>query len=225
MHEFDAYIDSIIGNLSISEKKKYEMADEYRDHLEMLKQDYIKEGLEEEDAVKEAIKSFGDSRELKVKLSNNILGYRSIPNVVFGIVFTILIFVVGSSPSNLPGLSFQDGQVSITGITTNDFIIYSYIYLTIIIPYILMFIPVGYFLPIIFKRAGKMKNTALAALLPSLIIGIVSNLRLLQTGFNYWTVVGGSIVSTVIGGLLGSILGFAILRITSKVSLSFRYSR
>jgi len=212
MFEFDDYINSIIGNLRVSKKKKAEMFDEYTDHLAMLKQDYIKDGLSEEFAIEEAIKSFGNSENLKA-LFNNIFGYRTITNILIGIFVTILLFILGSR-INLPGLTTNSISVPDT--------------FWILIPSTVMFIPVGYFLPIIFKRAGKIKNIALASLLLSMIMGIslsvplgsvqvpyITNLLSLQTAL---------IVTSILGGLLGSILGFTILKMISKVVLKYRYS-
>lgn len=202
MHEFDSYIKTILSDLSTSKKKKYEMADEYRDHLEMLRQEYLRNGLSEENAVKEAIKCFGDSRELKMKLSSNLIEFRRIPNVLIGAIITILIFIVGS-------FTFTPVQVINPGLRN-----YLVIYLVLVMCYAIMLLPVGYFLPIIFKRAGKIKNTAEVTILFGVIIGFI----------NSWgvslTYLLPSVVAGTLGGLLGGLIGFALLRITSKMTLA-----
>lgn len=212
MFEFDDYINSIIGGLWISKKKKSEMFDEYRDHLAMLKQDYIKNGLTEEIAIEEAIKSFGNSQNLKA-LFNNIFGYRTSTNILIGIIVTFLLFVFGSR-INLPGLTSNSFSVPDT--------------LWMLIPSMVMFIPVGYFLPIIIKRAGKMKITVLVSLLLSTIMGISLSVPLssVQVPYiaNLLPLQIALIVTSILGGLFGSTIGFIILILISKVALKYRYS-
>lgn len=212
MFEFDDYINSIIGNLRVSKKMKAEMFDEYRDHLAMLKQDYIKNGLTEEIAIEEAIKSFGKSKNLK-ELFNNIFGYRTITNILIGIFVTILLFISGSR-INLPGLDASSISVPDT--------------FWILIPSTVMFIPVGYFLPIIFKSAGKIKIITLASLLLSTIMGISLRVPLGSVQVPYITnllsLQIALIVTNILGGLLGGILGFTILKMINKVALIYRYS-
>ncbi len=204
MREFDDYISSIIGNLSVSKNKKNEMADEYRDHLEMLKRDYINNGLADEEAVEKAIKSFGDSNKLKIKLSHNLHNYRSIPNIMFGIIFTVLLFVAGRDipvPSIFMSADFMSRNLNI-------FILFLMVSIS-------LFIPFGFFLPILLKKAGKVRNTVLASLLLSPFIGIFLCIDLgLRKEF---------IIADITGGLIGSAIGFTVLILVNKVSLSVRY--
>jgi len=202
MHEFDEYINSIIGSLNVSKKKNDEMADEYRDHLYMLKRDYIKSGLSDEVAIKEAIKIFGDSKILKTKLSNNLISFRSVPNILFGIVFTILWFIIGS-------------RISVPGLGPNFFPLEHTYYLVLLICFILMFIPVGYFLPIIFK----IKSITLEYSVISIIIGII-----VSYNFNFGLLRIVNIAIVTLGVLLGSILGVTILKMVNRVVLKYRYS-
>ena len=55
MHEFNKYIHSIIDGLKISQKKKNELSEEFMDHLESLKLEYVHDGLPEKEAVQKAI--------------------------------------------------------------------------------------------------------------------------------------------------------------------------
>lgn len=79
--------------------------------------------------------------------------------------------------------------------------------------YALMLLPVGYFLPIISKRAGKIKNTTEVSLLLGLIFSFIINWGLSLTYFV------PSVLMGVLGDLLGGLMWFALLRITSKVIL------
>jgi len=69
MHQFDDYINRILKDLKISKKKKAEMAEEFLDHLQMLKREYLAKGMTENEATKQAMITFGEENGLKRKSS------------------------------------------------------------------------------------------------------------------------------------------------------------
>ena len=86
MYQFDEYINSLIGDLKINKKMKDEMAEEFRNHLEMLKLEYVSKGISESEAVKNAIESFEKENKLKRKIANSFLNHRNNTTVFTGIV-------------------------------------------------------------------------------------------------------------------------------------------
>lgn len=96
MHKFDEFIDSITGDLKVSNRKRNELVEEFKDHLEMLKKEFMGKGLIEDEAINSAIKSFGDDKELKKILSDSLFSYRSIPNTLLGVIFYLIIFRICS---------------------------------------------------------------------------------------------------------------------------------
>ena len=75
------YINTIIGGLKISKEKKEELADEFRDHLESLKSEFIKDGFSEVESIKRAIERFGESNDIKKKLHKSLFSFRNSGNV------------------------------------------------------------------------------------------------------------------------------------------------
>ncbi len=200
MQRFDEYINQVLGNLNVSRRKKEEMADEFRDHLDMLKKDLLENGLTEEEAAAGAIRTFGDSRLLKSQLSKSSGGYRTVSNVIFGMAFTFLLF-------------FCSIKVPIPGMKSWDQIENTELFITFIftVSALILFIPLGYFLPVIFKRAGKVMYIWAAALVLSPVVTILTStdFRGMDTELLF---------PYVIGGLVGSLLGFCLLKLVNRVS-------
>lgn len=206
MHEFDDYINSITGGLRISKKKRDELYEEFLDHLQMMKQNNISSGMAEGDAIKEAIRGFGDRRDLRLKLGKNIFNYRTIPNVLCGI-FLLMIYRIASHLP-VPGL----GTINDIGPAVPNSVFIA------IIGFMVSSISIGYFMPIIFKGAGKVRNIFLIALLLSPIMGMILSVSkgYMQTGL--------ILFSSIVGGLLGNALGFAILVMVNKAVYKYRPS-
>lgn len=204
MQQFNEYINQVVEKLDVSKKKKEEMADEFRDHLDMLKKDLLENGLTEEEAAAGAIRIFGDSRLLKSQLSKSSGGYRTVSNVIFGMVFTCLLF-------------FCSVKVPIPGIKSWDQIENPELFITVIftVSALILFIPLGYFLPVIFKRAGKVIYIWSAALVLSPVVTILTStdFRGMDTEL---------LLPYVTGGLIGSLLGFCLLKLVNRVSGRFK---
>lgn len=92
MQQFDSYIKSIVKDLNISKRQKYEMTEEFKDHLEMLKQEFDKDGFNKEVSINKAIDSFGNDKEIKKKIAESIYSYRTLPNIMVGLLFYFLFF-------------------------------------------------------------------------------------------------------------------------------------
>lgn len=194
MDQINEYIKSIVGKLKEDEKLKTDLEDEFRDHLNLMKKSLQQEGLSEDEAAAEAIRQFGDSRQLSRHLAKNIKGFRSIFNAIGGIVISILLYV-GGTRIPVPFIASW-GQVEISRL---------FVYGFLILGALLLFIPVGYFLPIIFKT-GKVVNVAAASLVLGLAWGI-------QTGGMYADIM----VTSSIGGILGGGLGFFLLKLVNRL--------
>lgn len=68
MRKFDAYISELLNERGINDQDKEDLKYEIMDHLILLKDEYLKKGLSEQEAEKSAIKDFGDSN----SVGNNI---------------------------------------------------------------------------------------------------------------------------------------------------------
>lgn len=199
MHEFDAYINEIIESLKIDKKQKIEMSEEFNDHLYMLKKEYIESGMTEENAVKKAIEVFGNSIDLKKCLSQSTTNYKTIYNILFGILLFIPIFRLAAF---IPVPAYNP---------TREIILLQ------ILPSILLFSILGYFLPILFHKFNNIKHIALISIPFSLalgiFIGIIHNSLLLSL-----------IAFCILGGIIGSLIGFMILLSFNKIVSRLKYS-
>lgn len=74
MLEFETYIKKLLNERGINEQDKEELYYEIKDHLMLLKNEYLSKGLSEEEAIKLSIHDFGDSN----FIGNNIK--RSLPS-------------------------------------------------------------------------------------------------------------------------------------------------
>ncbi|OPX46028.1 hypothetical protein CLHUN_05030 [Ruminiclostridium hungatei] len=200
MDRINEYIKSIVGKLEADEKLRNDMEDEFRDHLNLIKKSLQQEGLSEEEATAEAIRQFGDSRQLSRRLAKNIKGFRNIFNSIAGIVLSILLYV-GGTKIPVPFMRSWD-QIGNSRLLINVFLV---------LGPLLLFMPAGYFLPIIFKRAGKVVTVAAA----TLVLGLA---RGMMTGGLYAHI----IITSVVGGVAGGILGFLILKLVSKTRVKLK---
>lgn len=92
MDEFKSYIDSILKGANIDGKDKKELEDEIKDHLQLLKKEYLVKGYSEEDARDLSVKAFGESNRLKSDFQK-ILSFHNKMNTV-----NILLIILGAIP-------------------------------------------------------------------------------------------------------------------------------
>ncbi|MDF2988627.1 MAG: VanZ-like protein [Eubacterium sp.] len=203
MHQFEEYIDSILADFKIGQRKKTEMAEEFQDHLKSLKQEFIEAGLSEKEAEAQAIKCFGESKVISSELARNITGYRNIFNILMGFLLSALLYT-GSVRIPVPGTNSWDriGNVNV------------FIHLVFGICTMLFFIPVGYYIPLVLRRAC----TAFHVLMTTLIAGGVLSILCVATGYYDLKY----IPLNLLGGLVGSMLGFGVLNVVNTVAHKLR---
>ncbi len=199
MQQFDEYITRVVGSLNISKKHKKDLADEFIDHLNMMKKDLMNNGSTEEEAIEEAIRLFGDSRLLTLNLSKSIRGYRSVANTLFGIAFTFLLYL-GCCRVPVPAIKSWDDIENVQQFIMSMFALVGF----------LILIPVGYFMPIINKKSGN----AFWVMAAALVIGSVLS-AFFCTGFLGIETVYLSFIS---GGTIGSIFGFSLLKLINTAA-------
>lgn len=157
MDQFDDYINTILKDLKINKKKKGEIAEEFLDHLQMLKIEYLSKGMTGSDATKQAMITFGEENGLKRKLSESLLNYKSLLNIIGGVIILFIVFIIGSYIP-VPG---YDSKHSYSFIYTMFF--YS------IVPNNIIFIVLGYYLPIFSIKMVRIQNIILV----SIVIGVL----------------------------------------------------
>lgn len=72
MFEFETYIKKLLDERGINEQDKEELYYEIKDHLILLKNEYLSKGISEEEAVKLSIKDFGESNFIGNNIKKNL---------------------------------------------------------------------------------------------------------------------------------------------------------
>ena len=83
MFGFETYIRKLLDERGINEQDKKELYYEIKDHLMLLKNEYIRKGLSEEEAVKLSIKDFGDSNFIGNNIKRNLPSNNKYDNFSF----------------------------------------------------------------------------------------------------------------------------------------------
>lgn len=213
MNQFNDYINTILKDLKIDKKKKGEMAEEFLDHLQMLKMEYLSKGLTESDATKQAMITFGEENGLKSKLSESILNYKNLHNIIGGILILLIIFIFGSK---IPISGYDPKQ---------QYFFISSILLHTIVSSNIIFIALGYYLPIFSKKLIRIQNIILV----SIVIGVVWRafmFLLFPTPWNSLDIHTKLIILVsplgVISNIIGYVCGFALLQLIHRTSTIFK---
>ena len=207
MYEFDTYINTIIGGLKISKEKKEELAEEFKDHLESLKSEFIKDGFSEGESIKRAIERFGESNDIKKKLHKSLFSFRNSGNVIFGAVITLIMIIFSFLPVAGVTMAFRDYNPA-AGASPLIFI-----NRWSIMNGILFFIPIGYFLPVILNRVLKVLHSALIFSTLGILIGVcysIASANSLDVRF---------LLAYIASGLLGGMTGYVMLIAVNKLNM------
>lgn len=240
----ETYIKQIVGELDCGEKEKSEIAEEMKSHLLLLKDEYILQGFSDEDSTKKALQIFGNNKTLKEGFQHSIFPYYKIFKIVNLILFGLYSFFVlnnllftrvlwrifDDSPFNryfyyAEDSSFFDIDTWIWNSNVIPFKnIFGYIMgidrynLDIIIHNtignILIFVPLGIFLPILFKKYKTFSRVFVSAMLFSTAI------ELLQ----FFLQIGQFDIDDIILNTMGSALGYSIIKMIMKIPLFSRWN-
>jgi glycopeptide antibiotics resistance protein len=243
----ETYIDQIVSELTCDEKEKKEIVDEMKDHLYLLKSEYLEQGLSNEEATQKALESFGEKKQLKNGYQESLFPFYKVFKIGTWILFGLYLFIV------LFKLLFQRIIIRITDYThsvsfgfpeynryffippdSNGFFDIEVWQLNSnIIPFqniityiigserfnqdiiinntlgnILIFLPLGIFLPILFKKFNRLSYIFVSLIIISFSIEVLQ--FILQIGqFDI-----DDIILNTIGGVLGYFVIETIRNIT-----------
>ncbi|MCB2290828.1 permease prefix domain 1-containing protein [Clostridium sp. CS001] len=217
MYQFDSYIYSIINDLKISRKQKDEITEEFNDHLEMLKQEYVNSGFVEDEAIKKAIESFGKDKELKKNIANAMLNYRRVPLIVIGVFLSLLSFILCFfTPIGIGMTSSSPNYVDFyTPVSTFNMPVDHIIIINLLITFIattFLSLPLGYFVPILFSKMRKVRNIIFMSFIPFVLISFYQY----KIALNHYELY---LITNIIGSVLGVTLGFILLMVLSRILL------
>lgn len=80
MNGFEDYIKELLSERGINEDDKRDLEFEIKDHLLLLKNEYLDKGLSEKDATKLSIKDFGESNFIGNSIKNNLPSHNKFIN-------------------------------------------------------------------------------------------------------------------------------------------------
>jgi glycopeptide antibiotics resistance protein len=229
----ESYIRGIVSRLNCSEEEKRDIMDEMRDHLQLLKSEYLRQGLAEEEATRKALESFGEPKQLTRGLQASMFPYEKAFRAGAWICFALYAFVV------LYKLLFQRIITRFVDTTRNPYFFIpseaeGYFSQTVLklnanfIPFhntmeyltgahrydmsviihntlgnILIFLPLGFFLPLLLRRYGKLSKLIVDSMILSFAI------ETLQYGLR----IGQFDVDDILLNTFGSVLGFLLITI------------
>lgn len=157
--------------------------------------------------------TFGAENGLKRKLSETLLKYRNLHNAICGVVVFFIYFVIGANIP-IPGYDTMKLNSYVFGI-----ILYT------VIPSNILFIALGYYLPIFIKRMEKIQNIILVSNIVGLIYRLCvlllfvepkNSLELPMKLLMIFSHIG--IISNTIEGMFG----FALLHLFHKTSTVYK---
>ncbi|GFZ32626.1 hypothetical protein CSC2_31520 [Clostridium zeae] len=196
MEEFDRYINSIVSGLKIRKKRKLELIAEFKDHLELLKLQYMSEGYSEAEAIRKSIDSFGQVKQLRLNIINSLSNYRNKMTLLFGLLLIISFILIGNK-APIPGIEL--------GSSSN--------LLTSSVFFMMFFIPLGYWVPVIFSKSKKKLELLLLALpLTINIIILFSFFMMSSIRINY-------IMTISISSFIGALIGYILLISVNKLNM------
>ncbi len=238
------YIDRIVNKLDMDEIDRLELKEEMMGHIDLLKSDFIAQGLEPEEATKAALQSFGHEETLKDGLKESyspfnkgVLLFLKLAGGAYALVLIWVLLLQRMvitlfhyfSPHSLyinpyfwgpkEGAGYFNMDAWILNANVIPFhSLYEYIsrwdhynvdiILTNTFGNILLYIPLGFFLPLlIMKSAGMLKVVKQAATLIFLV-----NLA------QYVLHLGRFDVDDVILGTVGALIGYLIYRPFMRLS-------
>jgi len=83
MTGFEAFIKELLNERGINEYDRKDLEFEIKDHLMLLKNDYLDKGLSEKEAIKLSIKDFGESNFIGNGIKNNLPSHNKYPDFTF----------------------------------------------------------------------------------------------------------------------------------------------
>lgn len=222
MSEFDKYIDSIVNKLQCCNEEKEDLKEEFKDHLNLLKEEYKVKGYSDEQAVKLSIMDFGNAHQLKDGL-DKVNTFNKIVKIGFSIcfgVYSILLSILLLNPFRTTASYIRDQELPkdiiiniIPFKTISNYIVnfndFNFdIILSNLLGNIIIFIPFGFLLPLVFNIGRSLKMNFVISLAIFVCIEAIQFIFAL----------GVCDVDDVILYVIGSTLGFILYKIYLNVS-------
>lgn len=221
MNELNKYISKILNNIDADKKTKCALRKEFTDHLIILKNEYSAKGYNEKDSIELAIKDFGNDIDLSDTFNNDINKTMAFNKKII----LIVCFIIYSVPfigrfiytSNWDAsttrfmiknlIPFSKIYSILRSIYFNTFNYSDYLWIQDQIILILLFIPIGIFIPLLTNSVHSFYNNL------KLYILITCSLQIIKFIFG----IGVGNIDYALLHLLGCILGYLIFNSSIKI--------
>ncbi|QNK58544.1 VanZ family protein [Paenibacillus sp. PAMC21692] len=207
MNSFEEYLNKILQKVDASAETKRELYEEFLDHLEQLRRSYVTDGVQDAHAIKLAIADFGESGLVGGLINKSVLPYRKWLLALSWFVFTsyslIIVYQLLLSQSRLilrhtelPNPNFIPFQTIL--MYANRYQSYNFdTWFFNLFGNVLLFVPLGFLLPILFAKARRFSMSIVWTMLASLTI------ELTQLGARLGSFDVDDLVLNVLGGAIG----------------------
>ncbi|WP_159888574.1 VanZ family protein [Paenibacillus puerhi] len=237
MSHIQRYLQQLSSGLDCDPSTTKELIEEFEDHLMLLKKEYVEKGLAEDIAEKCAVFDFGEYKSLQQKLDKTLNPFKKILKVTHWLCFGIYVWFVSMACfvgkfENLSYLSNAGRGVTLRfnwGLYSNHNLIpfknidreiiqsvfwvakinaFDITFFTTALGVVLLFIPLGFFLPILFKV-----NTLKKIITYSVVTGV--SMELVQ----FITNTGALDVNDILFYVIGSAIGWFTYSSIRKVKV------
>ena len=241
----ETYINQVVSELSCDLNEKKDIADELRDHLILLKNEYIEQGFSDEEAIQKALRIFGELKQISNSYQESIFPYNKIIRQITWLLFGFYSFIslwnllfVRIIDRIINYISFNryfrfpqnhNGFFDMEVWKINSNIIpfkntFSYIngsnnfnldiILNNTIGNILIFLPLGIFLPILFKKYNMLSQVFIGSIIISFSIEILQ----------FIIQIGQFDVDDILLNTIGTVIGYFIIKTIYKIACLFTRS-
>lgn len=207
MEAFEQYIKSLLKNVDCSSEEKDDMYLEFQDHLNELKNEYIRTGKSPDEAIKCAIDDFGSQKVICHEMNKSMSRLKDFISIIFKISWWLYSFAFVILLLR-PLAKFRYPTRSISLVPFNTIQSYlgghvnnlPYQIIRNILGNVILFIPFAFLLPICFGKGKSLKESILYTLFLSILVEIY------QFTFRVGILDIDDLMLNVFGGLLGYIL-------------------
>lgn len=222
MNKINKYISKILNNIDVDKKTKCELRKEFTDHLIELKSEYLNKGYSEKDSIELAIKDFGKDEDLSDTFNNDINKTATFNKKIIVILLFIVYLVpfigrfIYTSSWDASAMRFSFTNIIpfskiyriLHSIYFNTVDYSNYLWIQDQIILILLFIPIGIFIPLLANNINSFYNNL------KLYILITCSLQIIK----FILGIGVGNIDYALLHLLGCILGYLIFNGSIKIT-------
>lgn len=210
MNSFDTYLKHILQNVDVSARIKRDLYEEFLDHLEQLRKSYVADGAQDAHAIKLAIADFGESGLLgdlmNRAVSPNRKWLQALAWCVFAAYAVVVVYQLLLSQSRSMQYSYwtqwapHPNWIPFRSILeyANGYEHYNFdTWFFNLFGNVLLFVPLGFLLPILIAKARRFSTIIVWSLLVSLAI------ELTQLGTRRGVFDLDDLILNILGGAIG----------------------